>query len=172
MKIKLTLIALLITVFTKSFSQSANANPSLSIGLEVAFPTSKNFSDYSSTGVGGSAKLAIPVVNNGAVTLSAGYISFAGKTIVAGYKTPTLNLIPFKAGFRYKFPTNFYIEPQAGITSAKYKGAGNSSSSFTVAGNLGYIVSNFIDLSARYEAMTKGGNTSYIGLRAAFSIPL
>lgn len=172
MKMKLTLIALAVLLSAKSFAQSANANPSLSIGLEVGFPTSSSFSNYYNTGIGGSSKLAIPVINNGAVTLSAGYISFPGKTF-ASVKYPSYNLIPFKAGFRYKFPSNFYIEPQLGITSAKVKGASNSESPFTYAGNLGYIINNIVDLSARYEVMNaKGGNTSYIGLRGAFVIPL
>lgn len=172
MKIKLTLIALAILLSAKSFAQPANANPSLSIGLEVGIPASKSLSDYSATGLGGSAKLAVPVVNNGAVTLSAGFISFPGKTFVGGAKFPTLTLLPFKAGFRYKFPSNFYIEPQLGITSAKYKGDNTSSSSFTYALNLGYLINNIVDLSARYEAMSKSGTASYIGLRGAFVIPL
>src|SRR5438105_15909414 len=75
MKIKLTLIAIAVVLSAKSFAQSANENPSLSIGLEVGFPASKDFSDLYNTGFGGSAKIAIPVVTNGAVTLSAGYIS-------------------------------------------------------------------------------------------------
>src|SRR5205085_1876020 len=106
MKIKLTLIAIVVVLSAKSFAQSANENPSLSIGLEVGFPASKDFSDLYNTGFGGSAKIAIPVVTNGAVTLSAGYISFSSKTF-AGLKYPAFNLIPFKAGFRYKFPSNF-----------------------------------------------------------------
>ena len=175
MKAKPTLIVLAVLlsamVATKTFAQSANANPSLSIGLEVGFPASKSFSDSYGPGIGGSAKLAIPVVTNGSVTLSAGYISFSGKTI-AGYKYPAFNLIPFKAGFRYLFPSNFYIEPQLGITSAKVKGAASGESSFTYALNLGYLINNMVDISGRYEAMTKGGTTSYIGLRAAFNIPL
>ena len=171
MKIKFTLFALAVMLSAKSFAQSANANPSLSLGLEVGFPVSKDFSDAFNAGVGGSAKLAIPVVTNGSVTLSAGFISFSGKTF-GGVKFPSWNLLPFKAGFRYKWPSNFYVEPQIGITSAKLKGANNSESSFTVAGNLGYIINKIVDLSARYEAMTKGGTTSYIGLRGAFIIPL
>jgi hypothetical protein len=171
MKARITLFILVLMFSAKSFAQSANANPSLSVGLEVGIPSSKSFSDFYGAGVGGSAKLAIPVVTNGAVTLSAGYISFSGKTF-AGNKYPSFNLLPFKAGFRYKFPSNLYIEPQLGITSAKVKGSPGSTTSFTVAGNIGYIINNIVDLSARYESMTKGANTSYIGLRAAFIIPL
>lgn len=171
MKSKLTLVIFAVLLSSKSFSQSANANPSLSIGLELGIPASEDFRRTFGAGIGGSAKLAIPVVNNGSVTLSAGYMSFSGKTF-AGFKYPSWNLLPFKAGFRYKWPSNFYIEPQMGITSTKLKGATSSTTSFTVAGNLGYIISNIIDLSARYESMTKGGNTSFIGIRGAFIIPL
>jgi hypothetical protein len=172
MKIKLTLIAFAALLLSaKSYAQPANANPSVSIGVDVGIPASKDFRDVSKVGIGGSAKLAVPVVNNGAVTLSAGFLSFSGKSYGVG-KYPTLNLIPFKAGFRYRFPSNLYIEPQLGITIEKAKGYSGSTSSFTYAGNIGYIVNNVIDLSARYEAMTKGGTSSYIGLRAAFNIPL
>ena len=171
MKLKFILIALAGLVSGKSVAQSANANPSLSIGLEVGFPVSDNFSSFFNTGIGGSAKLAIPVVTNGSVTLSAGYMSFSGQKFL-GTRFPSLTLLPFKAGFRYKSPSNFYLEPQLGITSIKVKGGNSSETSFTVAGNLGYIINNIVDLSARYEAMTKGGNRSFIGLRGAFIIPL
>lgn len=171
MKLKFVLIALAVLVYSRSFAQSANTTPSLSIGLEVGFPVSDNFSSLYNAGVGGSAKLAIPVVTNGSVTLSAGYISFSGNKF-SGMRFPSLTLLPFKAGFRYRTPGNLYFEPQLGITSIKLKGANSSETSFTIAGNVGYIINNIVDLSARYEVMTKGSTRSFIGLRAAFILPL
>jgi hypothetical protein len=174
---KLVLILALGTIV--SFSASAQdkkttSGTSLSIGAEVGIP-SGDLSNTSKLGLGGSAKVAIPVMTNGAVTISAGYISFSGKDFTVGTvssKYPAINLIPLKAGFRYGFEGGFYIEPQLGYTLMSVKG-GDNDGAFTYAPNIGYMINNMIDLSARYEAASKSGSTvSHIGFRIAYNFGL
>lgn len=170
MKTRLILLFVVVILSIQSNGQSIKADPSLSFGLEVGIPVSQNFTEYSKAGFGGSGKIALAFNNKTAATFSAGYITFSGKTF-SGTSYPAYILIPLKLGLRYKFAGDLYAEPQLGVTSAKEKGY-PTENSLTVAGNLGYMIKNIIDLSARYEAMTKGGITSYVGLRAAFILPL
>lgn len=158
----------------------------ISVGLEAGLPIGKfgnsgvKFSDAYKFGIGGSAKVAIPIFENGAVTLSAGYISFSGKSETIGgvtFKNPALSMIPLKAGLRYTLgnTSGFYIEPQLGYSIAKVKGASESASGFTYAANVGMLINNMIDLALRYEGASLNksvGTVSHIGLRAAYSFNL
>lgn len=115
-KIKLTLIALgvLMTVNTFAQEETTKAGTSLSVGVEVGIPTG-DLKEGSKLGIGGSVKAAIPVITDGYVTISAGYMTFSGKSIDFGgqtFKNPSLNMIPIKAGFQYRFPGGLYLEPQ------------------------------------------------------------
>jgi len=142
----------------------------LSIGVEAGVPT-RDFADGWKLGLGGSAKVAFNVVNNGYITVNAGYISFAGKG-TGITSLPSLNLIPLKAGFRYNFG-GFYVEPQLGWTIAKLKGSDNSEASFTWAPNVGVMIHKVIDLSARYESFSNDGNTTaHVGFRLAYNFNL
>ena len=79
-KIKFLLAGLSIVVATSAFAQETPAKRGLglSIGPEAAIPlgTFKSESKYK-FGLGGSAKLAIPVASNLDATISAGYIAFS-----------------------------------------------------------------------------------------------
>jgi hypothetical protein len=158
-----------------SFSASAQnkkttGGTSLSIGAEVALPTG-DLNNTHKLGLGGSAKLAIPVVTNGDVTISAGYITFAGKDIGSGIKFSNYNIIPVKAGFRYSFDGGFYLEPQLGYSFVSF--GGSSDGAFTYAPNIGYMINRMVDISARYEAASKsGGTVSHIGFRIAYNFSL
>lgn len=169
MKIKLSLFVFAFIFWLKSFAQPATANPILSIGLETAKPIG-DFGRGSKVGFGLSAKIAKPVITNGTFTFSTGYINFSGK-ILAGAKVPTVNLIPIKAGFRYRSEPGFYVEPQVGVTTVIIKGFQNEGD-FTYAGNIGFLI-NRLDLSIRYESLINEVQAnSYFGLRAAFNFPL
>jgi hypothetical protein len=151
------------------------AGTQLSVGVEVGIP-SGDFGESHKLGLGGSAKVAIPVFTDGAFTVSAGYLSFSGKEMtISGitFKNAAANLIPLKAGLRYSFPTagGFYLEPQLGYTI--FSGSGNSSGAFTYAANVGMLINNMVDVAARYEAASKNGATlSHIGLRLAYAFSL
>ncbi len=148
--------------------KKASTGTTLSIGVEAAYPFGK-LGDVSSFGLGGSAKVAIPA-GPGAVTLSGGYVNFFGKEIGnTGVKFANTYLIPLKAGYRFNLgESGFNFEPQAGYSVGK-----GSSGGFTYAGNLGYMINNQIDISARYEGISKSGTTmSFVGLRLAYNFGL
>lgn len=141
----------------------------ISIGGEAAVPTG-DVANTHKLGLGGSAKVGFNVINNGWITLNAGYISFASKS--AGPAVGSLNIIPIKAGFRYNLG-GFYVEPQIGWTKAKLKGSDNSESSFTWAPNVGIMIADVVDLSARYESFNTDGNKwSHVGFRLAYNFNL
>jgi len=60
-----------------------------------------------------------------------------------------------------------------GWTKAKMKGSDNSESSFTWAPNVGIMIADVVDLSARYESFNTDGNKwSHVGFRLAYNFNL
>jgi len=178
-KILLAGVCILFAASTYAQQTSTSESParrglSLSIGPEVAFPLG-TFKDFYKLGLGGSAKLNIPVANNIDLSVSAGYMAFSSKGL-GMIDSVTINknsysFIPFKAGVRFRTNGGFYIEPQAGYTQTKVQnmeGAGY----FTYAGNVGYMVGRAIDLALRYEGVAATGESlKFIGFRVAYNIP-
>lgn len=168
---KITFLVVVAVMFgcMPSFSQvSIIPKPSLNIGVELASPVG-DFSETNKLGVGGSLKLAVPVASDLALTGSVGYLSFTGKDQTIG-KSPAVNMIPLKAGVRFRFPGGLYFEPQLGYTNFKLKDAASSNGAFTYAANAGFLISK-LDVGARYEAYSKNNNTtSFVGLRAGVNL--
>ena len=175
-KIKICLLALTVLVAATSFGQDDKkkaSGTSFSVGLEAGLPIGDLKKLDASFGIGGSAKVGIPVFSGADVTISAGYISFMGKT-VQGFKIPALGTIPVKAGLRFMLGSGFYGEPQLGYTIAKYSGIDGNLNGFTYAAGVGYKVSQ-VDVGVRYEAWSKSENgvsitPSFIGLRVAYNV--
>lgn len=180
---KLFLIAALTAVSFAGFSQDdAAAKPlSFSIGLEAALPIG-DFADFSSFGIGGSAQADYMVAPSVAITLNAGYVSYAAKSvkvptgvdgsgniIYSNVKGDALGLIPVLAGIKYWFTPMVYGSGQLGLSFAS--GKGNSGSNFTYAPGIGVKFSN-IDLLLKYVGISAkggGGSLNAIGLRAAYN---
>lgn len=151
----------------------------LSIGAEGALPVS-DLKKNSNVGFGATVKYAYNFDESIAATLQSGYIYFPGKSIAGG--KVNMSQIPLKAGVRFSMG-QFYAEPQLGVGfwhesfkgsdgESTVSGSGNESG-FTYAGNIGVMVSQNFDISARYEGMKKdGANISFIGLRLAYTFPL
>lgn len=171
MKKVLTMLSL-VTVVTLSVNAQKTSVPqgkSLSIGLEAGLPTG-DLADVESAGVGASVKAAFPVVKNGAVTGSVGYLSFLHKTDAESWNT-----VPVKVGFRYNVAgSGFNIEPQLGYTFGSVSGAESSDvSGFTWAIGAGYFFTKNIDLGVRYEsASLTGWNANFVGFRLAYNFKL
>ncbi len=174
-KIKICLLALTVLVAATSFGQDdkkkAGGN-SLSVGAEVGLPMG-TFGDFNKLGIGGSAKAAFGIFEGGAVTLSAGYMTFSGKDYTVSVLGQTItvpgakaNIIPVKAGLRYMLGGGIYAEPQLGMSFL----SGGGGSAFTYAAGVGTMINNQIDIGVRYESFSKGGGTSsFIGARVAYS---
>ncbi|WP_153801025.1 outer membrane beta-barrel protein [Foetidibacter luteolus] len=164
---KVFLVLSIVLATTALKAQDGATGPELSIGLDGGIPTG-DFKQIAKFGIGGTVKFAYNFNENVAATLTSGYISFGGKDLGEGIKWPATGTIPVKAGLRYTFPGGFYGEPQFGFTSMNNGGG----TGFTYAANLGYRTSPGIDISARYEGISKSGSTlSFIGLRIAYAFP-
>lgn len=166
MKIYLLALSVLVTVssFAQDSKKKSSGGNSLSVGAEVGLPIG-DLKQVSSLGIGGSAKAAFGIFEGGAVTLSAGYMTFSGKTI-QGFKLPSTNVIPVKVGLRYMLGGGIYGEPQLGMS---FIGNGGGSA-FTYAAGVGTMINNQIDIGVRYEAFSKNSATSsFIGARVAYN---
>jgi hypothetical protein len=174
-KIKITILAIGALLSIQSFGQG---RPSLSIGAELGVPQGDLDKGYK-IGVGGTAKLAVPIGGGTNLTLTSGLISFSGdETTVGGitFKNKALNFIPIKAGVRHQFvPGGFYLEPQLGYTSINTPDSqGSASGGFTYAANAGFMINNSLDISARYEGISGKNDTNlpFIGARLAYNFKL
>lgn len=171
------IVVSLVAIASFICSQAIAQRPSLSIGAELGIPVG-DLNNTQKLGVGGSAKLAFPIFEGGAFTVSGGYIAFSGdeNTLTNGtiIKRPALNFIPLKAGLKYMVSKNVYMEPQLGYTSINTKSDNTSASGgFTYAYNLGYMLSPTIDISTRYEGVSrKNNNLNHVGLRLAYNFGL
>lgn len=151
---------------------SANAQSKqfkFSAGVEAGLPLG-DFDKTSSIGIGGSAQGEYAVAEKIGVTLSAGYLSFSGKSVDLGYgittKWPTASIVPVLAGAKYYITESVYAQAQAGISFFNNDGG----SAFTYAPGVGMLVAEKIDISLKYQAATKNSSTvAFLGLRAAYS---
>jgi hypothetical protein len=184
-KIKVLLAGLCVVATATTFAQQSPSRRglSLSIGPEAALPlgTFHSNSGYK-FGIGGSAKLNIPVATNIDISASAGYIGFSGSKLETVADKNTFTTIPFKGGIRFRTNGGFYFEPQAGYTQTKYSNS-EGEGLFTYAANVGYLINRAVDISLRYEAMAaqnnrtvgefnvNGESVKMLGLRVAYNIP-
>ena len=154
-RIKFLLAGLSIVLATSAFAQETPAKRglSVSIGPELAIPLG-DFRDFYKVGLGGSAKLNLPIATNIDVSLSAGYMAFSSKGLgmidSIQINKNSYTFVPFKGGLRFRTNGGFYVEPQIGYTQTKIKnmeGAGF----FTYAGNVGYLIGRVVDVAVRFE---------------------
>jgi hypothetical protein len=171
MKKMILTAAIAVIAFSANAQDKASDKPlKFSVGVEAGLPLG-DLKEGSSFGIGGSAMAEYAAAENLGLTLGAGYLTFLGKT-VEGEKGPSLNLIPVLVGAKYYFSPKFYGHAQLGMTfaSVKIEGLGSANTSaFTYAPTIGVLPTENIDISLKYQAYSKGGTTSFIGLRAAYT---
>ena len=172
-KITMILAVLALTVGAATAQKKGTSDAkTFSVGLELGMPMG-DFGDLAKLGIGGSVKYAKPMGDNGALTGTVGYSSFAGKDAASG---ATWSILSFKAGYQFKMDGGLYVEPQLGFGSLSTKidlggvSATASSSGLLYAAGVGYVINNTIDLSARYESISiTGGSVSLVGIRVAYA---
>ena len=185
MKTITRLSALILTAIC-AFTFSANAQVDrggfrLSVGPDVTLPVG-NFGDFYDWGLGGSVQGELPILNNDLyVTLNAGFNNFFAKDF-NGVSGEDLQMIPVKAGLKYYFVKNFYVQGEAGasfITNKDDVGA-TKSAAFVYAPQVGYLFhlggKNYLDAGVRFEGNSKfvdgGSSNNFFGLRVAYSFGL
>lgn len=150
--------------------------PQLSFGIDAAFPLNKEAKVYQGMGLGGTAKLALPLGEYTDVVFSGTLMSFAGEKYVKNsrnYKAPRRNIAVGMIGYRYYLSplynyNTFYIEPRVGLTLD-----GTKHQAFTFGAALGYLINNKIDLSAKYQSFGGGLRTlSFVSLGVAYGFSL
>ena len=138
-----------------------------SVGVTGALPVG-DFSDFSSFGLGIDAKYAYNFDEVIAATVSAGYNNFFAKSEWKDMGGKDYGFVPLKAGVRFSMG-GFYAEPQIGAAIGTSKG---SETALDYAGQVGIMASPNLDLSLRYEGLSKNSVTnSFIGLRVAYTMP-
>jgi len=173
---------LLLTAVAGLFAfSSVNAqvikSPKLSLGAEFGFPVGDS-GDGTDFGFGGSLQYQHPVAENLLVTGSAGYLNFKGKDFDFGgvtIKGENSGYIPVKAGARYYFGENFFVNGELGAAFSTKSGSGGSTAFvYSPGAGVEFEVSDksSLELGARYEGWSKTGTFSFIGLRAAFNFGL
>lgn len=134
------------------------------LGLEEGIPVGY-VSRYSSFVTGGSVQGAYTIVRDLDITLNAGYLYFLAKNGEKG-----LSFVPVMAGLKFSFLPKFYLSGQLGASAY----VGNESDKelyLTYAQGIGYKVSKYIDVLAKYEGINTAveRNYSFAGLRIAYT---
>jgi len=162
-------ILALSAVFALTVANAQSGKNQVGIGAEVALPMGA-FGDAYGIGFGGGAKYLHGIGEAGQVTLSASYLTFSGKDFFDGYKT---SFIPVLVGYRHNF-NGFYAEPQVGYTlmSTSLEDESESTGGFGYAVGVGYAMESGFDISARYQAVSKGGTSGWIGARVAYNFSI
>lgn len=162
-----------------AFSFNSKAQFGASVGLEVALPLG-DFGNLASFGTGISAGGEFAIGDNIGLTAQIGYIYLLPADGLKSAYT-----MPMQAGFKYYFDSNesgFYGHGQigvhtTGVTTDDFEffgvtvpGVSSSSTDLSYAFGAGYLVSENIDLGARYNMIAGDGSTlSYISIRAAYN---
>ncbi|MBD1394846.1 hypothetical protein [Mucilaginibacter glaciei] len=162
------LIFIIFTIATFAAHAQTDPTKTLSLGFDVGAPSQSIYS----IGVGGSAKLEIPIVTPVVLSITAGYNSFSYKSSLTGSNTsqPAAGFIPIKAGGKFYFGPGIYLEAEAGsaieTNYAKDK-------LFAYALGPGFIFATGkhtgIDLSINYENWG-GGRLRQTAIRVAYRL--
>jgi hypothetical protein len=168
-------------------------NGRFSVGAEIGMPMG-DFSDGNGVGFGGSLRYELPMGDKLGLGLTAGYITFGGKSVDDGlggtYDNPSFSVIPIQAFLKYYFneqqsglygmvdlgvhsssvktPEISYTDPISGQVVVISPEETHTSTDLSYAPEIGYHLAN-LDLGLRYQIIsTEGSSTSYLGLRVAY----
>lgn len=149
-------------------SKTSVKKPVFSAGIEAALPLG-DFKQGYKFGLGATVQGEYPAADKVGLTLSAGYLSFTGKTVEflgEKYKNEAQGVIPVLAGAKYYFADNIYGHAQIGLSFFNH-GVG---SAFTYSPGIGIKASDNIDVLVKYQAASKSGSTaSFVGARVAYT---
>lgn len=162
---RLFLMSILLCSLTAAvFAQSGTK---IGVALETGLPVGDADEVYS-VGLGGSAKLEVPITQPLAFTLTAGYMSLQVKDELKPTLGEEREFLPVKAGAKYYFGNTFFGEGELGASIALED---EDETAFAYAPGIGVTLpvaeKTAIDLGVRYEGWTKdAGNIDQVGLRA------
>ena len=181
-KLFLSLAVIAATLSASAQTKTTTTSPfRVSLGVDAVAPFG-NLADVTPFGIGGSLQGDYNVDPTLALTLSAGYIDFLGKSQTYTYpgvgnvtvKNPDFGLIPVLAGIKYSFTPQVYASAQLGVAFSTKK---NGGSNFTYAPGIGYKFSENFDILAKYTGYSvknsgSGNNNTSLntaGVRLAYT---
>ena len=156
-------LAVAIALF--SFFQAGAQLKGFSIGpyVEMAWPTGDmRLANSSGWGAGFGADIRLGKLG---ITGSAGYMHFNEKKLVT--ETPedfSVNAIPIRAGFKYRFIPLIYAKLEGGV--AKFTNGDRSALIFSPA--IGLRILGF-DIQAKYEVWANEGTMAFFGVKAGYN---
>ncbi len=175
MKKILSLIFALSLITGVSMAQTEGAVRKISIGADFALPTG-DLALSTNLGYGASIQGEYNLRPQLNVTASAGYLLMKYSQTYRdiwepwGYEFKDSSVFPVKAGLKYYFKKNYYgtAEGGAAITSETGRAtalalAAGAGASFAVSNH------NAVELGLRYELWSMNGNSTFVGIRAAYS---
>jgi hypothetical protein len=159
-KVIFTLVIAVVGLTAGAQDKGSDKTLKFSVGATIGLPIG-DAKTYSNLVYGGDVQGEFAAAETVGVTLSAGYNNFA---IKGGFGL-SVTAIPVLAGGKFYFGEKFYGHAQAGVAFLNNGGG----TGFVYAPAVGFLASENIDLSLKYQAISKNGTTAFIGLRAAYN---
>ena len=158
-----------IAFFSGAFAQKETDNSfRFSVGPEIGFATG-DFNITHSVGIGATVQGEFNVFTGTNLTLTTGYISYAGKSAGSGIKYKAAGILPLKAGVKYFLSEGFYGAAQLG--AGFFNNGGGTAFAYTPM--LGYEFNTksgkAVDASFKYDGYSINKATlGSIGFRLAY----
>jgi hypothetical protein len=170
-------VALLVTNLIAATSFAQKGKNFIGAGADLSLPAGV-FGDDFRRGAGAYVKAMLGVGEAGAVTFTTGYSAFKEIADYGDDLATTATIVPLLLGYRHNF-NRFFVEPQLGygIYPYKYNSEDGFSTenegAFTWAAGVGYVFTNKIEVSARYQTANRAGyNVGIFGLRLGYNFSL
>jgi len=140
----------------------------VSVGPEVGFATA-DFSNTHSVGIGGTVQAENNIGGTTNVTLTTGFITYAGKSAGSGIKYKAAGIVPLKLGVKYFLSQGFYGAAQLG--AGFFSNGGGAAFAYTPM--IGYEFNTnsgqAVDAGLKYDGYSKNNsNLGSVGLRVAY----
>lgn len=174
MKKYLLLFVLALTVTTFSFGQKYGKTK-FSLGVELGYATSNPLkSEITSNkgfglGIGASAQIEHFFQESLSGVVSAGLISYAGRSSGSNENNKAYLAIPILVGGNFYVGDRFHLGAQVG--AGLNRQSGESMTTFAYSPQIGYKFSRNekpLDLTLKYDGYAGKGNFSAVGLRLSF----
>jgi len=137
-----------------------------SAGPEIGFATG-SFSNSHSFGIGATAQVDISLQEHLYGTITAGVISYNGKSYGAGLKYKGTTIVPFRVGVKYFLAGGIYGALQTGLGFINNGGG----TAFAYSPQLGYEfktkTGRAVDATFKYDGYSKNG-IGALGFRLAY----
>lgn len=162
---KKVLFVLILSFFFISSVSAQQGKMHIGAGLELALPIG-DWSDFASTGIGGTARFEYAFNKQIVGMVTAGYISFGGQS-VGGFEY-SYSAIPFLPGVKYYFQPGLYGMAELGLHFFSIDLPTYSFGGFTTGGGSATNSEFSLALGAGYE--TKVSDNLYLDANVKFAI--